>query len=87
MSVLALPNRRVEAWKYSDLRAALADAAPPALALEDGAPIIARLAGGFEEVAVGGEQVRVERFEGAGLEARAVRFHVEPGAMLTRVVV
>lgn len=87
MSALALPNRRVEAWKYSDLRAALADAAPPPLALEDGAPIIARLAGGFEEVVVGGEQVRVERFEGVGLEARAVRFHVSPGAMLTRVVV
>ena len=25
-----LPNRRVEAWKYSDLRAALADAPLPA---------------------------------------------------------
>lgn len=87
MNALALPNRRVEAWKYSDLRAALADAAPPALALEEGAPIIARLAGGFEEVVVGGEQVRVERLEGDALEARAVRFHVEPGAMLTRVVV
>lgn len=87
MSLSVIPSRRVEAWKFSDLRAALAETPIPALALEEGAPIIARLAGGFEEVAVGGEQVRVERFEGVELEARAVRFHVSPGAMLTRVVV
>lgn len=87
MSLTALPNRRVEAWKYSDLRAAVAELPLPALALDEAAPIIARLAGGFEEVAIRGEQVRVERFEGEGLEARAVRFAVAPGASLTRVVV
>lgn len=29
MNVAELPNRRVEAWKYSDLRAAVGDALPP----------------------------------------------------------
>lgn len=84
----ALPNRRVEAWKYSDLRAALADRPPPALAGASDDPIIARLAGGFEDVALtdGEEQVRIERMEGRALEARAVRFDLAAGARLTRIV-
>jgi len=86
VSVAALPNRRVEAWKYSDLRAALAESPVPPLALEEGAPIIARLAGGFEEVRVEGQAVRIERLEGERLEARAARFRLAPGSHLTRIV-
>lgn len=84
-----LPDRRVEAWKYSDLRAALGDAELPQLdaGLSD-APIIARLAGGFEEVALaaGEQRVRLERITGEGLQAQAQRFVLAPGARLTRVV-
>jgi Fe-S cluster assembly protein SufD len=82
----ALPTRRVEAWKYSDLRAAVGEAELPPLALDAEAPIIARLGGGVEDVAVTDAAVRLERFEGDGLEARAVRFAVAPGASLTRIV-
>lgn len=87
MSVAAFPNRRVEAWKYSDLRAALSGVETPELALTESAPIVARLAGGFEEVVVSGEEIRLERLDSEGLEARAARLRLAPGARLTRIVV
>jgi Fe-S cluster assembly protein SufD len=93
-----LPNRRVEAWKYSDLRAALADAALPqegarpqrAWGKLDG--VIDRLAvaqgrHAITKLAAGETEVLVERIGGAaGLEARVREIQVGPGAELTRVV-
>ncbi|MGH6949987.1 MAG: hypothetical protein ACREH4_03890, partial [Vitreimonas sp.] len=38
MHLADLPNRRVEAWKYSDLRAALGDALPPLAPAPTAAP-------------------------------------------------
>lgn len=87
MSVAAvLPNRRVEAWKYSDLRAALAGATP---ALRDGRDVIERLAPATvqTQVVAGEERVVVEHMLGGALEARAVEFELASGASLTRVVV
>ncbi len=86
----ALPDRRVEAWKYSDLRAALAGSALPQLdGSPDDAPIIARLAGGFTEIALaaGQEHIVLQRLAGEGLQAQAFRYRLAAGARLTRVVV
>jgi Fe-S cluster assembly protein SufD len=95
---LELPNRRVEAWKYSDLRAALADTPLPtesprpahAWGKLDG--VIDRLALGqgahaITKVRAGEEEVLVERFDGAGLDARVREIQVAPAASLTRVVI
>jgi Fe-S cluster assembly protein SufD len=83
-----LPTRRVETWKYSDLRAALADAElPPARTELRAASIIAQLAPGVTETrTVTADEVVLERFEGEALEARASAYVVAPGARLTRVV-
>lgn len=83
-----LPTRRVETWKYSDLRAALADAElPPARTELRAASIIAQLAPGVTETqTITGDQVIEERFEGEGLEAHAADYIVAPGARLTRIV-
>jgi Fe-S cluster assembly protein SufD len=94
-----LPTRRVEAWKYSDLRAALADAPLPeerprpehAWGKLDG--IIERIAVAQGEhdvtkVRAGEEQTLVERIGGEkGLHASVREIQVLPGGMLTRVVV
>lgn len=81
-----LPNRRTEAWKYSDLRAALGETTP---VLREGRDIIERLAGRSEDAAVGaGEQrLLVERLDSdAALEAHAAEWTVASGGCLTRVV-
>jgi Fe-S cluster assembly protein SufD len=92
-----LPNRRVEAWKYSDLRAALADAALPA---EAPAParawrkldgVIDRLALGqgkhaITKVSAGEEETLIESFAEPGLDARVREIQLAPGASLTRIV-
>lgn len=87
MSIAAdLPTRRTEAWKYSDLRQAVGDAAPP---LREGRDIIERLAPATElnQVAAGETRVVVERLKGAqGIEARASDWRVGEGAALVRVV-
>lgn len=93
MNLAELPNRRNEAWKYSDLRAALTDVAlperPNAVA---GLGIIDRLANEDSqrtEVTIrageGGEFI--ERLEGAGLAPLSSSFVLERGASLTRLVV
>ena len=84
----ALPSRRTEAWKYSDLRAALRDAPLPDRPAPADGDVIAALAPATVPVHVqaGAPRVIVERFDGDGLDARAHRFEVEPGAHLTRVV-
>jgi len=83
-----LPTRRVETWKYSDLRAALADVdLPPARTELRAASIIAQLASGVTETqTITGDETIVERFEGEALEARAADYVVAPGAQLTRIV-
>jgi Fe-S cluster assembly protein SufD len=97
-----LPTRRTEAWKYSDLRAALdesvqlalgrdrADAA--VLAAFDEGGVVGALAaqmGGLEtlEVAAGASALRLDRPRYANLEPRFLRVEVGAGATLTRVVV
>jgi Fe-S cluster assembly protein SufD len=98
MQLADLPNRRVEAWKYSDLRAALGDVALP----DDGARpphawnkldgVIDRLAvaqgrHAITKVAAGESEILIERVGGeTGLEARVREIQVSPGAELTRIV-
>ena len=86
MSASELPNRRVEAWKYSDLRQAVGETA---FALGEGRNVIERLAGQTrrETVPQGQTRVSLERLgEGGALEARAAEFAVEAGATLVRIV-
>jgi Fe-S cluster assembly protein SufD len=86
VTLAELPNRRVEAWKYSDLRAAVGDAP---YKLRDGDTIIERLAPETARLALmaGEERVHVERLTGGALEARAIEISVAPGGSLKRVVV
>lgn len=82
-----LPNRRVEAWKYSDLRAALAEERP---VLRDGRDIIERLSPGTQRMTIpaGEQRVVVERMDDdAHLDARAFDFELGDGAALTRIVI
>lgn len=93
-----LPNRRVEAWKYSDLRAALADTplpldgARPAHAWGELDGVIERLAlaqghHAITKVRAGESETLVERLEGGALAASVREIQVLPGGALTRVVV
>ena len=86
MNLAELPNRRVEAWKYSDLRAAVGDAP---YKLRDGRDIIERLAQETAKLTVksGEGRVQVERLTGGALAAHAIEITVAPGASLTRVVI
>ncbi len=99
MNVTDLPNRRVEAWKYSDLRAALADTTLPA-ETERPAEAWGALAGVIDRLAVaqgqhaitkvraGEEKLLVERFEmSSPLDAHVREIQVLPGGALTRVVI
>lgn len=87
MNTLAeLPSRRDEAWRYSDLRAAVADAPP----MRAGRDPIERLAANTREenVAAGETRHIVERLDGAGagLSAVAADWRVGEGGVLVRVV-
>ncbi|HWA00727.1 MAG TPA: SufD family Fe-S cluster assembly protein [Caulobacterales bacterium] len=87
MSALAeLPNRRVEAWKYSDLRAALSE---ETLVLREGRDIIERLAPGVQRMAIpaGESRLFVERMDSPYQDARSFEFTLAPRAQLTRVIV
>lgn len=88
MSIAAeLPTRRVEAWKYSDLRSAIGD--EPHV-LRDGRDIIERLAPGTQRLTVPASQSRlfVERMDDdRHMDARAFEFSLEKGASLTRVII
>jgi Fe-S cluster assembly protein SufD len=81
-----LPTRRTEAWKYSDLRAALAD---DFLVLRDGRDIIERLAPGTQRTTIPAGEARlfVETMDSPHLDARAFDFTLEAGATLTRIVI
>jgi Fe-S cluster assembly protein SufD len=101
MQLVALPNRRVEEWKYSDLRAALdAGALAPRVDAGDGAVEQARAQGGVigalaaqigrvEEIALrpGSEHLRIDRLSGDKLAPSLLRAEIGEGALLTRVVV
>jgi Fe-S cluster assembly protein SufD len=98
MELAELPNRRVEAWKYSDLRAALKDAALP----DGDAPapkqhwrvldgVIDRLAlaqgqHATTKVGAGEEEVLIEEMGEDALDARVREIQVLPGGALTRLV-
>lgn len=86
MSAAWLPSRRDEAWRWSDLRAALAQASLPA-APTPGTHPIAALAGGAEAVTVAERTVWIERLDGPGLVAQARDVSVAPGAEAVRIVV
>lgn len=80
-----LPTRRTEAWKYSDLAAAL----PDVTLVAGCGSVIERLAGhvGRLDVAAGERVLNIDRFESDGLEPRAFSADVAAGATLTRVVI
>jgi Fe-S cluster assembly protein SufD len=98
MQLADLPTRRTEAWKYSDLRAALSDAdlpaehaAAPEHAWRTLDGVIDRLAlaqgaHAVTKVRAGEEDVLVETFEAGGLDARVREIQVLPGGRLTRIV-
>jgi Fe-S cluster assembly protein SufD len=97
MQLADLPTRRNEAWKYSDLRAALAGAALPA-DVKPAPPqgkldgVIDRLALGQGHHAVttvqaGKSELLVERLDMQALSASVREIKVLPGASLTRVVI
>jgi Fe-S cluster assembly protein SufD len=82
-----LPNRRVEAWKYSDLRGALTDERP---VLRDGRDIIERLAPGTQRMSVpaGENRLIIERMDDdVHIDARSFDFELGNGASLTRIVI
>lgn len=86
-AVSPLPTRKTEAWKYSDLAAALRDLETPPV--EPGVDPIEGLAGGSSTLTVpdGGAMTLVERIDADALDARAVAVDVGVSAVFTRVVV
>lgn len=88
MSIAAdIPTRRNEAWKYSDLRAAIGDTPH---VLRTGRDIIDRLAPGTQSTAIppGAQRTFVERLtDDAQMDARSFEFDLAEGASLTRVVI
>lgn len=102
MQLVELPTRRVEAWKYSDLRAAMNEPGPLALKLDRGAPdvsaalarggVIGALAaqvGEIETLAIaeGMEAVRIDRPVSGKLAPRLLDVNIARGGRLTRIVI
>jgi Fe-S cluster assembly protein SufD len=82
-----LPNRRTEAWKYSDLRQAIGDERH---VLRDGRDIIERLAPGTQHLDVrpGEKAIFVERMDDdRHMDARSFDRSIGVGGELTRVVI
>ncbi len=85
-----LPTRRVEAWKYSDLRAALAETPLPRAPASGDVSIIAALAEEVADITLQEGETRtiVERIKAdAPLHARAARIDIAPRAQLTRILI
>jgi Fe-S cluster assembly protein SufD len=83
-----LPNRRTEAWKYSDLRAAMGDARPP---MAGDGNVIERLAAGAgnkktRDIAPGEAEVFVDYIDGEGPLPTAETVHVGAGGTYHRIV-
>jgi Fe-S cluster assembly protein SufD len=93
MGAIVLPTRRDEAWRYSDLKAAMADAPVPSGEAERAAqPVIVQLAAAhdaLEHVSFGKDETgfRVDRLETAFFDARALQIDLAPGADMTRIVI
>ena len=89
MSAAELPNRRVEAWKYSDLRAALDGVSAP---MAGEGSVIERLAAGLaqietREIAAGGSEFRVDYLGGDEFAPSAEIVRIGEGGAYHRVVV
>lgn len=101
MQLVALPNRRVEEWKYSDLRAVLEpaalaprnDAASAEVSQAQGVGgVIGALAaqiGRVETITLrpGVKQLRIDRPRGDALAPTLLQVELGEGAILTRIVV
>jgi Fe-S cluster assembly protein SufD len=102
IQLVDLPNRRVEAWKYTDLRAAMDESVQVALKRDRSEPEVASAlarggvigalaaqAGRVEQTRVSsGESVlRIDRPVYANLEPRMLDVTIDPGGSLTRIVV
>lgn len=88
MIAAELPNRRNEAWKYSDLRAAFGEARPPMAGEGD---VIERLAAGAARaetrtIAPGKSDVFVDYIEGEGFQPSAETIHIGAGGAYHRIV-
>jgi len=88
-AVDALPSRRVEGWRWSDLSAALAGQDPPIAA--GNRHVIARLAEGagrIDEIIVPRGETRgeIERLGGPKLDVRAQEIEIGAGASFTLIV-
>lgn len=101
-ALIDLPTRRNEAWKYSDLRAAVDESVQFALSHDQSAPevaaglrdggvigALAAQAGTVTELSVahGETAVRVDRPRTDNLAPSFLRAHVAAGGSLTRIVV
>lgn len=101
-ALIDLPTRRNEAWRYSDLRAAVGGAVPSPAQRERSSPEVGRAmheagvigalaaqTGAVTELVVpnGESIVRVDRPRGGNLSPTLLRAHVAPGGRLARVVV
>lgn len=89
MIAAELPNRRNEAWKYSDLRAAVGDARP---AMTGEGEVIERLAAGAARietrtVAADESDLFVDYVEGDGFQPAAETIAVDPGGAYHRIVI
>jgi Fe-S cluster assembly protein SufD len=89
VSAADLPTRRVEAWKYSDLRAALGNAAPPMAG--DGA-VIERLAAGagrldMRAIGAGERDIFIEYLAEDEFAPRAEIVDVAAGGVYHRIVI
>jgi Fe-S cluster assembly protein SufD len=83
-----IPNRRNEAWKYSDLRAAVGDAHPSMVGEGD---VIERLAAGAgraeaRTIAPAESDIFVDYIEGEGFQPSAETVHVGAGGVYHRIV-
>ncbi len=67
MITAELPNRRVEAWKYSDLRAAVGDALPPIAPTPNSAPAAAALSKALKAIEVVFENGRLAYWPSEGV--------------------
>lgn len=81
-AVAELPNRRVEGWRWSDLRAALPGVAAPSVDVSG--HVLAGLAAGagkFERVKIGAGEtaMRVERIGEGEIDMRAVEIEIGAG--------
>ncbi|MEQ1609172.1 MAG: SufD family Fe-S cluster assembly protein [Hyphomonadaceae bacterium] len=90
IEVGAFPNRRVEGWRWSDLRAALAGKDVPMIPGDR--HVLARIAIGARRMAgivvnVGETRTEVERVGDEGVDTRALEIDVREGASMSLVTI